>query len=77
MPCRSSAQPETNERVSRLEHPFNAGVHFILFDELAASDLVNAYLDLLLEPLGVGEKTCDCFLDKFVGSPSSSGRKFV
>ncbi len=40
-----------NEFASRAEHVFNASVHFSFVNELSATYLVNADLDLLLEPI--------------------------
>jgi hypothetical protein len=34
-----------------LEHPLDAGIHFLFLDEFASRDLVDTRLNLLLEPL--------------------------
>ena len=41
---------ESNEYPSRLQHPIDASVHLIFFDELAAGNLIQPYLHLFSEP---------------------------
>jgi len=66
---------EPTECASGLEHPLNAGVHFFFLDELAACDLVDSDLHLLLKPLVVGKQPGDRFLHQIVGaSPSLEGK---
>jgi len=62
---------------SRLEHPLNAGVHFFLFDKLASCNLVDANLDLCLEPFVMSKQLGNRFLYQLVGSPSCLGGKLI
>lgn len=62
---------------SGLKHPLNAGVHFRLVETLAPGDLVNADLDLLLEPLVLSKKLGDSFLQEIVGAATGPGGELV
>jgi hypothetical protein len=65
------------ECASRLQHPLNAGVHFFLFDELAARDLVDSHLHLFLKPLVMREQPLDGLPDEFVGASTGLERKLI
>jgi hypothetical protein len=54
------------------EHPLNTGVHFFFLDEFAARYLVETHLNLLFEPLVMGEEPGDGLLHQIVRA--SSGR---
>jgi hypothetical protein len=62
---------------SRLEHPLNAGVHFFLFDKLASCNLVDANLNLCLEPFVMSKQLGNRFLYQLVGSPSCLCGKLI
>ena len=59
---------------STLEHTLNTGVHFFLFNEFAARDLVETQLNLLLEPLVMSKQPGNRLLHKIVGGSSSRDR---
>ena len=44
-----------NGCASRLKHPLNASVHFLFFDKFTSGNLVQADLNLCLEPFVMSE----------------------
>lgn len=62
---------------SILKHPLNTGVHFVFIDKLAARDLIDSNLNLLLKPFMVHQKTSHSFLQQIVGGTSGLCGQFV
>ncbi len=62
---------------SRLKHAFNAGVHVLLLNPLAASNLLNTGLDVLLEPLVASKKLGNSLLHEIVSATPGLGGKLV
>ena len=70
-------RPGPSEFASGLEHPLNTGVYFFFLNKLAASDLADSHLHLLLKPLGVGKQSAHGLLHQVVGAPSGLDGKLV
>src|ERR1700683_1301520 len=50
-------RPSTTAASSTLHHPRHASVHLLFFQDLAASDLIDAQLHLRVEPAFFSEQT--------------------
>jgi hypothetical protein len=77
MLSKSLAAAGASVYASRLEHSLHAGVHFLFLDEFAAGYLVDANLDLLLEPIVMRQQAGNRFLDELIGSPAGLHGKLV
>jgi hypothetical protein len=66
-----------NECVSRLQHALDASVHLFFFDEFTSCYLVDANLDLLLEPLVMGKELGNGLLHQIIGSTSAPDSELV
>ena len=71
-----TAQRGPSGYVSRFKYQLDAGVHFVLFDEFAARNLVDPDLYLHHEPCVMGKHAGYSFLDQVIRSAPGSVGEF-
>jgi hypothetical protein len=67
----------TSGCASRLEHPPNAGIHFLFFDEFTALNLIDSNLYLFLKPFVMSKQAVNGLLHQFISSASRSDGQLI